>query len=446
MPLNRFRLGVIIRVIVLTLTLAAIAWLLVATEYVMTIVLLSAIVFWQITALIRYVERVERDLTRFLIAVRYEDFFETFRGTTTKTASRLNDEFTRIMSEFRRVRTEREEQVQYLQTVLQHIASAVISYDSAGEIELANSAARKLFKVNRLNHIDRLQSNSGELVRVLKTIRAGQQRVVKVVDEGEVLQLLVRATEFVRGGRRLTLVAIQNIRSELEEQELEAWQNLIRVLTHEIRNSITPIASLATSTNALLTDLPLPAEEAREDMEDAQLAVRTIHKRSQGLLRFVEVFRSLYKLPEADLQTMEVQPVLDHLGTFFGLKFEEAGVQLQFKCEPEGLSVLADCDLIEQVLINLLTNALQAVKGRPNGQVVVRASIDKRGRGRISVRDNGPGIPSDVIDRVFIPFFTTKPEGTGVGLSLSRQIMKLHRGTITVQSEADKGAVFTIVF
>ncbi|MCB2211122.1 ATP-binding protein [bacterium] len=446
MSLNRFHAGVLIRVSALTLTLILIAWLVVVTDYVMTIALLGVFAIIQVITLVRYVEKVQRDLTRFLIAVKYEDFFETFQSPTTSTASRLNDEFTRIMTEFRRVRAEREEQVQYLQTVLQHIASAVISYDSSGEVELANTAARKLFKLNRCEHIDRLNKVSEELVTMLKTIRAGEQRVIKVVDEGDVLQLLVRATEFVRGGRRLTLVAIQNIRSELEEQELEAWQNLIRVLTHEIRNSITPIASLATTTNSLLAEIPVPEGDEGETVEDAQLAVRTIQKRSEGLLKFVEAFRSLYKVPEPDLQRVEVRGLLDHLAKFFESKFDEVGVSGSFDCSPGNLSLLADRDLIEQVLINLLTNALQAVPGVADPRIEVSASIDAQGRGRIRVLDNGSGIEPDLLERIFIPFFTTKPDGTGVGLSLSRQIMRMHRGTITAQSKPGEETVITLVF
>ena len=446
MTLTRFRIVVVIRVILLALTLLGTILLIEYTGYVMTLALAIVLVIVQVIALIRHVEKIDRDLTRFLIAVKYEDFFETFKTPTTGTASRLNDEFTRIMSEFRRVRAEREEQVQYLETVLQHIGTAVLSYDDKGDIELANNASRQLLKRNRLDHIDRLENFSPELVDVLKTARPGRHRVVKTMYEGEVLQLLVRSTEFIRQSRKLTLVTIQDIRGELEEQELEAWQNLIRVLTHEIRNSITPIASLATSTHSLLATVPAGGHVHDEAMEDARLAINTIEKRSQGLLRFVEVFRSLYKTPEPELAHIKVKPMLEHMQTLFAQRFQENRIDADFSVQPDNLRILADRDLIEQVLINLLTNAIQALERMSDARISIHASIDDRGRGRIQVADNGPGIAPEHLDRVFIPFFTTRAHGTGVGLSLSRQIMRLHKGTITVQSKPGEGAIFTLVF
>ncbi|MFH0881857.1 MAG: ATP-binding protein [bacterium] len=441
MVFNRFRVSVVLRVVGIILNLAVLLFVVTQTHYVMSVFVLSVILLWQIWSLIHFVERIERDLTRFLEAVKYEDFFETFSNRRSVFAKRLNEEFTRIMDDFRVVRAQREEQMLYLQTVVQHVGIALLAYDPDGEVDLVNSAAKRLFRVNRLRNVRQLGQVSEELVRTLFTLRPGQQKVVKVMDEGDLLQLAVRATEFKRQGRRLLLVSIQDIGSELEEKELEAWQNLIRVLTHEIRNTITPIASLASTTEELLEQETNPGATG-EILEDAKLAVQTIRKRSRGLLNFVEAFRSLYKIPKPNLTRFEISEFFDHLQALFRQTCEERGIETHFTCNPSAFELIADRDLIEQVMINLITNALQALEGVVDSRLNVTAMIDSRGRARLSVQDNGPGISEDVFEKIFVPFFTTKPEGTGIGLSLSRQIVRLHKGMLSAQSRVGEGATF----
>lgn len=446
MVYNRFRIGVLLRVGLLVATLFLILTLYQHTDYLMTIGILLLVAVYQVFSLVRFVERTERDLTRFLQAIQYEDFFETFGTRSGPSAKRLHAEFTRIMQDFRNVRSQREEQFLYLQTILQHIGIVLLSYDQDGEVELVNPAARRLFKVNRIKHIRHLQRFSPALVEALQTIQPGEKKTVRVTDENELLQLSIHATEFHRGSRRLTLATIQNIRAELEEKELEAWQNLIRVLTHEIRNSITPITSLASTTVDLLAQVHPASEEDREQIEDANLAIGTIQNRGKGLLNFVEAFRSLYKVPKPRFAELSVNEFFLHLKTFFDVSMEQRAIRLSFSCDPETLQLTVDPDLIEQVLINLITNSMQALDGIEGGFIEVNASIDQRGHARIQVVDNGPGIGDDEIERIFIPFFTTKPDGTGIGLSLSRQILRLHKGSISAHSVPDERTVFTLSF
>jgi signal transduction histidine kinase len=255
------------------------------------------------------------------------------------------------------------------------------------------------------------------------------------MDEGDLLQLSIYATEFHRSSKRFLLVSIQDIGSELEEKELEAWQNLIRVLTHEIRNTITPIASLANTTRELLGQIEETASSEEDGVADARLAAETIYNRSQGLMNFVEAFRSLYKIPKPSYTRFDMGDFMEHMQNFFQHKFDEQNVDVRFSCSPASFIVTADRDLIEQVMINLLTNALQAVEGQEDAKVQIAARIDSRGRARVSISDNGPGISEEDWAKVFIPFYTTKSDGTGIGLSLSRQILRMHKGTISVQSK-----------
>lgn len=443
MAFNRFRFGVILRVVLLALTLLLLLLLIFRTEYIMTTLIVGVALLVQVYGLVHYVEQIERDLTRFLEAVKYEDFFETFSGRRSVFAARLHDEFTRIIEDFRTVRGQREEQMLYLQTVVQHVGIALLVYDSDGEVDLINSASKRLFHVSRLRTVQQLEEFDPHLVRALLTMRPGQRVVVKTMDEGNLLQLSIYASEFRREAKRFLLVSIQDIGSELEEKELEAWQNLIRVLTHEIRNTITPIASLANTTHELLEET---TGGESEEIEDARLAVGTIRNRSEGLLKFVEAFRSLYKMPKPSYSRFDICEFFEHLDTFFSHTFGEKGIEASFSCSPAHFDVTCDRDLIEQVMINLVTNAVQAVQGREDPRVRVTAQIDSRGRARISVIDNGPGIDEETVDKVFIPFFTTKPEGTGIGLSLSRQIMRMHKGSISVQSKVGEGAAFHLTF
>ena len=279
----------------------------------------------------------------------------------------------------------------------------------------------------------------------LKQISAGDKALVKVQDQGEWLHLSVYATEFVLRGIHFTLVSIQNIQSELEEKEMEAWQNLIRVLTHEIMNSVTPISSLAATVAELLDDMPEPAGQDHS-LEDIRAAVKTIERRSEGLIHFVDAYRRLTKLPKPDFQIFPVADLFDQIHNLMAPQMESEEVEFETRIEPESLELTADPKLIEQVLINLIINAVHALKEKRPRRILLISRMDARGRVIIQVADNGHGILPEVQERIFIPFFTTKPSGSGIGLSLSRQIMRLHRGLISVSSEPGKNTVFTLRF
>jgi signal transduction histidine kinase len=292
-----------------------------------------------------------------------------------------------------------------------------------------------------------LESFSKPLVQKLLDLKSGQKALVKVDVQNELLQIAINATEFRLRDQNFTLVSLQNIQSELEEKELEAWQNLIRVLTHEIMNSVTPIASLASTINDLLNSNGQKTSAAlnNETRSDVNGALRTIQKRSEGLLHFVDAYRNLTRLPVPNFQIFSVQELFKRVYHLMQVDLAQT-IRFDYSVIPESLELTADSELVEQILINILKNAIHAVTERENPRIDLTSKIDDRGRVIIQVTDNGPGIPKDMLDKIFIPFFTTKENGSGIGLSLSRQIMRLHRGTITVRSQPNEQTVFTLRF
>lgn len=446
MSFNRFRVMCILRVILLAGTLTLLVYLALTTRFYVTMLLFALLVVYQVYGLIHFVEKTDRELTRFLESIRHEDFSETFVSRGNSPADRLRAAFGEVMNEFRRVRAQREEHHRYLQTVVQHVGIGLIAFKPTGEVELINTAAKRIFNLNNLRDIRALGRYGPHLVDVLLNLKPGQRRVVKLADGNDLLQLAIYATEFRMKNQVYMLVSLQNIHSELEEKELEAWQNIMRVLTHEIMNSITPIASLSSTVDDLLQRTENSGALQNGALEDIYLAVQTIRKRSHGLLHFVDSFRNLSRLPKPKFKIVSVAHLFTHLESFFAKQFAEHQIAYTFEVEPETLEVTADPELIEQVLINLILNAIHAVKDRPEPQVRVRARLDDRGRVTIQVLDTGPGIQPEALEKIFVPFYTTKPDGSGIGLSLARQIMRLHKGSIGVQSLPGDHTVFSLRF
>lgn len=447
MVYKNFRLHCVIRVLLLGTTIFLFFYLLLQTALYATIVIVASVIVYQIYALIHFVEKTNRDLTRFLEAIKHTDFSQTFSGTGLGSSFEpLKKVFNEVIEQFRRARSEKEEHFRYLQTVVQHVGIGLIAFTQDGEIGLINTAAKRLLRVAHLKNIKTLESLSKKLVATLLAMESGGKALIKIDDKTEFLHLAVYATEFKLREQQFTLVSIQNIQSELEEKEMEAWQNLIRVLTHEIMNSVTPISSLASTVNELLEKPKSRSEITPEYISDMRGAVLTIQKRSEGLLHFVDAYRSLTRIPRPNFKIFHVTELFSGVEQLLRASFKEKTIGLNVRIAPESLELTADPEMIEQVLINLLLNAIQALHGKSDAKIELTSRLDERGRVIIQVADNGPGIIPEVLDKIFIPFFTTKPEGSGIGLSLSRQIMRLHRGTITARSEPNVATIFTLRF
>lgn len=445
MYLGKFRFQIILRVSLL-LVMIYVFFLLLKTSLLATTIICGAVIIFQVYDLIHYVERTNKYLTRFLDAIRYADFSQSFSTKGLDSSfSQLSESFTEVMQQFQRIRSEKEQNYQYLQTVVEHIGVGLLAMDTNGDILLMNRAAKKLLNKFQLKNIVTLASQYPQLVETLFRLKAGEKALVKYVEEDEWIQLMIYATEFRMKDQAIKLVSLQNIQSELEEKEMEAWQKLIRVLTHEIMNSVTPISSLSHTVNDLLADIK-EGDHIADNIADVSNAIQTIHKRSEGLLHFVQAYRSLTKLPKPDFQIFTVTELFDNMCQLMEEYFNEKEISIKKDVNPASLELTGDPKLIEQVLLNLIKNAIEALEGVKYPRIELCAFLDRRSRVIIQISDNGPGISEEAQEKMFIPFYTTKKGGSGIGLSLSRQILRLHKGTISFQSEPHVKTTFKLTF
>jgi nitrogen fixation/metabolism regulation signal transduction histidine kinase len=415
----------------------------------------GGLIVFQMISLINLLENTNKEVINFLSSIRYDDFSNAYKlSGKGGTFDELNKEFNSVLLKFKDIRAEKEADHQYLRNIIHHVGIGVMSFNKDGEVQIMNTAAKRLLKVNRLRNIQKLESFSPELVAQLSTLRTGTKALVRVRNNGELVQLAIYAIELYLKGEEFKLVTIQNIHSELEEKEMEAWQNLIRVLTHEIMNSITPISSLSGMLEDEVDYLQEQASgQAMENMDfdDIKTAVQTIKRRSEGLIRFVSDFQSLTHMPEPKLEHITVQEMFSQIKMLLSRDLEAENVVFSTHLSPESMVITADREQIEQVLINLIKNAKEALEefdetGKQYKSISLIGNTDSNNRPVITVKDNGPGIEKTALDRIFIPFFTTKKKGSGIGLSLSRQILRQHKGTLIAKSEEGKGTEFSLKF
>ncbi|WP_276498937.1 sensor histidine kinase [Pontibacter litorisediminis] len=452
MTFNRLELGLLVRLVLLLAVmyltvhyLTQFSWLQIGSGI---LVMLA-----QVWELAKYVTRSNNELAKFLQAVKQRDFSQRFNERTTNSSLRqLHTAFNLINDTYKQLHIEKEAQFQYMQTILQMIDTGIMAVDEeTGEVEWVNEAFKSILHLPYLKSINGLEPRFPLLHEALQSIKPGENKLLKLkLQEGQV-QLLLSATAFTLQHRHLLLVALKNVSATVDATETEAWQKLLRVMTHEIMNSVAPIASLA---DTLGRHLHLEREkyeqepEARLDpelLQDTEEGISIIKKRSEGLLRFAHFYRNLNKSQELMLTTVYVQELFKSINGLMRPQLEEQGVQLDCHVTPSTLTLQGDVNLLEQVLINLILNAKRAVLGRPDPQVILTAQ-QENGKTVIEVQDNGVGIPEELLESIFIPFFTSHKDGSGIGLSLAKHIMLLHKGSIQVTSKEGVGTVFKLYF
>ena len=398
---------------------------------------LAATALWAGWGLVRTVERPARDLRRFLEGVRYDDVSVRFPQGGDPFLDGLAAAFEEVGAAFRRVRAEREEQAGYLEAVVRHVGVALVAFRSDGAVTIFNLAARRTLGAPRVRTLDGLARRVPKAAEALRSLPTGERALVRLEADGGPQELVAYATRFTVGGEAHTLVSLQDIREELEARELEAWQELSRVLTHEIANSVAPIASLAGTARALVEGGA--GDDGR--LADVREALGTIERRSRGLVSFVDAYRTLARLPRPRPRVVSAAELLGDVATL--ARATSPAVDVAVEVDPPGLELVADADLVEQALVNLALNAVEALDGR-GGHVTLRARPGPSGRAVVEVEDDGPGLLPEVQERAFVPFFSTKPGGSGVGLALAHRIARLHGGTLTVESAPDVRTAFTL--
>lgn len=444
---KNFKVNVILRVLVICIFMALLMYFLIVEKRYLRSGYLAVFLLLSVLELLWYIDKSNRDFSSFLLALLQNDFSTTFSSQGKgKSFSQLYSAYNQITQKFKDINADKELQHQYLLMLISHINIGIISFDEQGEVHLINYAFKEMVDRPYVNHIKVLERVNLALYQVVRDIRPGEQQLVKLKIGNALEELAVQASEFKVGNNLYKLVSLQNIAYQLDENETLAWQKLIRVLTHEIMNSVSPITSLTDTLHHIVRQKLAKDETIDEPtLEKIDSGLMVINDRSKGLVSFTEAYKNLTRIPAPDFKKVNLLALQDRISLLFKAKMTEFKIQFHVnKVDPE-LEVLADPELLSQVLINLLKNAMEALAKQNNPSI----SLIMRARGEksivIIVKDNGPGIPPEVLENIFIPFFTTKDRGSGIGLSISKQIIQLHKGVLTVRSEPGKGTTFTIM-
>jgi nitrogen fixation/metabolism regulation signal transduction histidine kinase len=422
----------IVQVALLAVALSILILTILETDHFAVPIVLAGIVVLQLIGLVHSVQAHVDTLEDFFAAVNYEDF--TRRFIEDDVDAELKDAFNRVLERFQDARADRDLQAGYLDTVIRHVPVPFFAARRDGSLSLVNNPARRLTGMPTLRNLHDLAKLDQQLPAALEDIESGQQRLLQTNIRGMPVELRVSVSEIRMAGEVERLYSIENLSGELSARESSAWRNLIRVLTHEIMNTLTPVTSLAQTTVGMLDD-PDSADDIRE-------AITTIGRRSEGMIQFVSRYRELLHMPEPASEDISVNELLQNVATL--LQPTMQSIEISVSVAPESLQIFADRQLIDQVLINLVKNAGDALATTNDAHIALSGKLDI-GRVIISVTDNGPGIPQEDVDQVFIPFFTTKRDGSGIGLSLSRQIMTAHNGEIALETGA-AGTIFRLAF
>jgi signal transduction histidine kinase len=359
----------------------------------------------------------------------------------------LRKGFNEINTTFKLISRERETQYHYLQKILELVDTGIISYEQeSGETGWINEAFKKLIGVPYLKTIHSLEKREEELYNEIIKLKPGDSKILTVTRNQQLVKILVTASVMRSEDKMYKLIAFQNVSEALDETESKAWQKLLNVMTHEIMNSVAPISSLADTLKNRLQSPEIKNSPVSTQMEDLELGIDTIKRRSEGLLKFTESYRSLNKITKLDLTKILVRNLFESLNRLMRPTLEKKHIELEIILRDPTLAIEADLNLIEQVMINLLVNAIEAVKDRENPTLTLSAEILGNNKTLVKVSDNGLGMPPELLDKIFIPFFSTRKSGSGIGLSLCKQIMLLHKGNIQVQSTQGHGATFILQF
>ncbi|MFI5159842.1 MAG: sensor histidine kinase [Sphingobacteriales bacterium] len=449
MIFKRYEWRLLLRVLILFITLTVTSILAVqGTGYYIYLVITCPMLVYELIEMIRFQKKAQDEVTQFVESIHYRDFSRHFDVRKAPTELKpLRKGFNEINSTFKLISRERETQYHYLQKILELVDTGIMSYDNeTGETGWINEAFKKIMGIPYLKTIHSLEKRENDLYKEIITLKPGDSKVITITREQQLVKILVSASLLRSDDRIYKLVAFQNVSEALDETESKAWQKLLSVMTHEIMNSVAPISSLADTLKNRLQSPEFTNSAMGGQLEDLELGIDTIKRRSEGLLKFTESYRNLNKITKLDLKKVLVRDMFENLNSLMAPTMEKKHIELEILLRDPALAIEADLNLIEQVLINLVVNAIEAVKDKEVPRISLSAELLPNNRTVVKVSDNGLGIPTELLDKIFIPFLSTRKTGSGIGLSLCKQIMLLHKGNIQVQTADGKGSAFLLQF
>ena len=436
----------IIQTILLIVNVSALSLCIISKEWYG--LLLVPLLLYQCNHLISINKRILSEFQELVETIRYRDFSRRFYNRRCPPYIRqMHQGFNEICDVITAVNREKEMQYQYLQKIIEMVDTGILSYRiDSGEVLWMNRSLKDLLYIPTLKNFSALQLRNEPLFDSLQTIGNERSAVISLTNDNVRYKLLVAAGTFTMQDVEYRLLAFQNVNEALDEAESQAWQRLLNVMTHELMNSVAPVASLAVTLKNLLTRMKDKTVDPESIIEDIELGVDTIMRRSKGLLSFAETYRNLSRITELSISKVQVSSLFDHISQLMLPSLSQKNIELEVILLDPLMNIEADASLVEQIMINMILNAVEAVKEKPQPRITLSAAMNPDKRPVIKVTDNGIGITDEVMDKIFVPFFSTRKNGNGIGLSLCKQIMMLHRGNIQVQSAPGEGTGFSLMF
>lgn len=448
--LRRFSIKLIIRIFLLLVTITTFAFIFGDERLFFNHIILIAIIIIQVAELIHFVNRTNRELSRLFLAIRHADFSTSYNQASLGRSFReLQDSLTEIIKAYKDVKTEKEVQYQFLQMLINQIHVGIISLENKTDIVLINPVAEQLLNLQGIKNWKLAAQLNPSFVSEVEQLGDNGRKLITLPLRDDTQMLSVDVRTLLTPETPVKLITFQDINAEIQQKEIEAWNKLVRILTHEIMNSITPISSLTETMQSMLEDRDgrqkKRDELTDENIHDVLFSLKTIQRRSNSLLDFVDSYRQVTRVPKPSPELINVGELFGSVEKLMIKPLAKNNIVLTKQISPDATQVLLDPVLIEQVLINLVTNSIHALEGRPDPVIKLKSYKDGS-KLVLEVTDNGKGIPEKELDEIFIPFFSTKKEGSGIGLSLSKQIISSHNGNIRVKSEVNRGTSFFLSF